>query len=60
MKNDTLRYELIFHEACELQAQQYEDSIGSFDDFNRSRYDKLWRVNVIYVDVGSIFRIDIR
>ena len=59
VKNDTLRYEFIFHEACELRAR-HKDSIGSFNDFNRSRYDKLWRVNVTYVDVGSIFRIDIR
>jgi hypothetical protein len=57
MKNDTLRYELIFHEACELQAQQYEDSIGSFDDFDRQRYDKLWRINVLRVVVSFLFRI---
>jgi hypothetical protein len=60
MKNDTLRYELIFHEAGELQAQQHEDSIGSFDDFGRQQYDKLWRINVLHVVVSFLFRIAIR
>ena len=59
MKNDILRYELIVYEAGELQAQQHEDSIGSFDDFGQSRYDKLWRINVLRVVVSFLFRIAI-
>ena len=59
MKNDTLRYELIVYEAGALQAEQHEDSIGSFDDFGQSRYDKLWRINVLRVVVSFLFRIAI-
>jgi len=59
MKNDTLWYELIVHEAGELQAQQHEDSIGSFDDFDRQQYDKPWRISVLRVVVSFLFRIRI-
>ena len=32
----------------------------AFDDFSRPRYDKLWRISVIHLVVGFLFRIPIR
>src|SRR6266567_1841773 len=33
---------------------------SAFDDLSRSRYDKIWRINVLRVVVSFLFRIAIR
>src|SRR5437870_2223083 len=51
---------MTFSSALDLYTQQHEDSATSaFDDFSRSRYDKLWRISVLRVVVSFLFRIAI-
>ncbi len=41
-------------------APQFSAVTSAFDDFDRQRYDKLWRINVLRMVVSFLFRIHIR
>jgi hypothetical protein len=48
--------------ACPRPAVKFAltNATSAFDDLSRPRYQKLWRISVIPLDVGFLFRIDTR